>query len=81
MRVGWTPARQAGPGFHLGRRLHHHPPLGRAAPTPERAVSRGMFFFPFLLFFTYSVFCLYVVLKNPQTEIKDFAAKTPLPQS
>ncbi|CAE8592185.1 unnamed protein product [Polarella glacialis] len=41
------------------------------------AVSRGYKFYPVLLLITNLIFCMYVVFKNPQVEIKDFVAKTP----
>ncbi|CAE8687204.1 unnamed protein product [Polarella glacialis] len=41
------------------------------------AVSRGYKFYPVLLFITNLIFCMYVVFKNPQVEIKDFVAKDP----
>ncbi|CAE8720793.1 unnamed protein product, partial [Polarella glacialis] len=41
------------------------------------AVSRGYKFYPVLLFISNLIFCMYVVFKNPQVEIKDFVAKDP----
>ncbi|CAE8689327.1 unnamed protein product [Polarella glacialis] len=41
------------------------------------AVSRGYKFFPLLLLFTNLIFCMYVVFKNGQVELKDFRSKNP----
>mmetsp|Transcript_1510 Transcript_1510/g.3256 ORF Transcript_1510/g.3256 Transcript_1510/m.3256 type:complete len:659 (-) Transcript_1510:114-2090(-) len=38
----------------------------------EDAVSRTEKFFPFLLFFTFSVFSLYTTFKNPQVDLKEW---------
>ncbi|CAE8651149.1 unnamed protein product [Polarella glacialis] len=41
------------------------------------AVSRGYKFFPLLLLFTNLIFCMYVVFKNSQVELKNFRTKDP----
>lgn len=43
----------------------------------DDAVARGYKFFPILLFFAFSVMCLYTVFKNPQVDLKAWRKESP----
>lgn len=45
----------------------------------DNAVSRGLKFFPVLLFFTFLIVCTYTVFKNPQLDLKAWRVANPGP--
>lgn len=45
----------------------------------DSPVSRGLKFFPLLLYFTFLIVCLYTVFKNPQVDLKSWRKDNPGP--